>query len=75
MCCGNPFNLILKAKLGPDIPKKTNPCKCSTYKGLFVIWVVRLGLEPRLFCTKNRRVANYTIGQFSQALFDCGWQK
>ena len=27
-----------------------------------------LGLEPRLFGTKNRRVANYTIGQsaFSQ---------
>ena len=22
-----------------------------------------LGLEPRLFCTKNRRVANYTMGQ------------
>ncbi len=27
-------------------------------------FVVRLGLEPRLFCTKNRRVASYTIGQF-----------
>lgn len=26
--------------------------------------VVRSGLEPELFCTKNRRVANYTIGQF-----------
>lgn len=26
--------------------------------------VVRLGLEPRLFCTKNRRVASYTIGHF-----------
>lgn len=24
--------------------------------------VARLGLEPRLFCTKSRRVANYTIG-------------
>ena len=23
-----------------------------------------LGLEPRLFCTKNRRVANYTMGQW-----------
>ena len=22
-----------------------------------------LGLEPRLFCTKNRRVASYTIDQ------------
>ena len=26
--------------------------------------VVPLGLEPRLFGTKNRRVASYTIGQF-----------
>ena len=26
--------------------------------------VVPLGLEPRLFCTKNRRVASYTMGQF-----------
>ena len=25
--------------------------------------VVPLGLEPRLFCTKNRRVASYTMGQ------------
>ena len=24
--------------------------------------VARLGLEPRLFCTKSRRVASYTIG-------------
>lgn len=27
------------------------------------IFVVRLGLEPRLFWTKTRRVASYTIGQ------------
>ncbi len=27
-------------------------------------FVVRLGLEPRLFWTKTRRVASYTIGQF-----------
>jgi len=26
-----------------------------------------LGLEPRLFCTKNRRVASYTMGQFVSA--------
>ena len=24
--------------------------------------VVPLGIEPRLFCTKNRRVASYTMG-------------
>ncbi len=29
-----------------------------------VAFVVALGLEPRLFGTKNRRVASYTIGQF-----------
>ena len=27
-------------------------------------FVVPLGLEPRLFCTKNRRVASYTMGQY-----------
>ena len=27
--------------------------------------VVQPGLEPELFCTKNKRVANYTIGQFN----------
>ena len=26
------------------------------------LFVVRLGLEPRLFWTKTRRVASYTIG-------------
>lgn len=30
--------------------------------------VVPLGLEPRLFGTKNRRVASYTIGQFHNCL-------
>lgn len=29
--------------------------------------VVRPGLEPGLFWTKTRRVANYTIGQFCGA--------
>ncbi len=28
-----------------------------------VSFVVRLGIEPRLFCSRGRRVANYTIGQ------------
>ncbi len=32
--------------------------------------VVPLGLEPRLFCTKNRRVASYTIGQYQTYLAD-----
>lgn len=27
-----------------------------------------LGLEPRLFCTKNRRVASYTMGQLRNAM-------
>lgn len=30
----------------------------------FLIEVGPLGLEPRLFCTKNRRVASYTMGQY-----------
>ena len=29
----------------------------------YLLIVVPLGLEPRLFCTKNRRVASYTMGQ------------
>ena len=33
------------------------------------ISVVPLGLEPRLFCTKNRRVANYTMGQGQKLCF------
>src|SRR5690606_14908811 len=36
----------------------------SFLKGFHNIFVVPLGLEPRLFCTKNRRVASYTMGQF-----------
>ena len=35
--------------------------KKTAHKAVFV---VPLGLEPRLFCTKNRRVASYTMGQF-----------
>lgn len=30
---------------------------------LLFLSVDPLGLEPRLFCTKNRRVASYTMGQ------------
>ncbi len=39
----------------------------------FAFFVVRLGFEPRLFWTKTRRVANYTIGQFipSTSTFFC----
>ena len=33
-----------------------------------VAFVVPPGLEPGLFCTKNRRVANYTMGQFHNVL-------
>ena len=33
---------------------------------LFINIVVPQGLEPRLFWTKTRRVANYTIGQFAR---------
>ena len=33
-----------------------------------VAFVVPLGLEPRLFWTKTRRVASYTMGQFHNVL-------
>ena len=29
----------------------------------FINYVGPIGLEPILFCTKNKRVTNYTIGQ------------
>lgn len=32
-----------------------------------IFFVGLLGLEPRLFCTKNRRVASYTIDQTFKA--------
>lgn len=37
---------------------------------LFAFVVVRSGLEPELFWTKTRRVANYTIGQSLSLLSD-----
>lgn len=44
-------------------PLKVEIKKTRTIKFGFLIEVGLLGLEPRLFCTKNRRVASYTIGQ------------
>ena len=41
--------------------KLNNPLK---NRGLYFVRVGLLGLEPRLFWTKTRRVANYTIDQF-----------
>ena len=38
-------------------------CKSLIYIALTTKSAVRLGIEPRVFCSKNRRVANYTIGQ------------
>ena len=40
--------------------KLTTPCKTE---GLLKVRVGPLGLEPRLFGTKNQRVASYTMGQ------------
>ncbi len=42
---------------------KTKPCKTLVLQGFFNFRVGPLGLEPRLFYTKNRRVASYTMGQ------------
>ena len=35
--------------------------------GFDVMFVGPLGLEPRLFYTKNRRVASYTMGHYLNA--------
>ena len=37
-----------------------------------MILVGPLGLEPRLFCTKNRRVASYTMGQYLKLAVNFG---
>lgn len=45
----------------PDVKKATTFKGCSF---LFIVFiVVRSGFEPELFCSRDRRVANYTIGQ------------
>lgn len=51
------------------------PCNLLNYKGFFYFDVVRSGLEPELFWTKTRRVANYTIGQFPTVDLMIGLQK
>ena len=43
-------------------PEFSNGCYSTTRNQ--VTGVVPQGFEPRLFWTKTRRVANYTIGQF-----------
>ena len=35
----------------------------------YLLIVVPLGIEPRLFCTKNRRVASYTMGHFRLRIY------
>ncbi len=42
-------------------PKKLKPPNSFKFGGFIV---GPLGLEPRLFWTKTRRVASYTMGQF-----------
>jgi hypothetical protein len=42
-------------------PRKKETPPIAVIEG--VLRVDPLGLEPRLFCTKNRRVASYTMGQ------------
>jgi hypothetical protein len=40
----------------------------ALFSAFYLLRVVPLGIEPRLFCTKNRRVASYTMGQFDANL-------
>tara|TARA_B100000900_G_scaffold408081_1_gene421776 strand:- start:13261 stop:13449 length:189 start_codon:yes stop_codon:yes gene_type:complete len=48
-------------KISADFEQKNIKKKAQQFAEPFV---VRLGLEPRLFWTKTRRVASYTIGQW-----------
>ena len=40
----------------------------SLIKMTYLLIVVPLGLEPRLFWTKTRRVASYTMGQLGRQI-------
>ena len=42
---------------------------CAQNINPYLLRVVPLGIEPRLFCTKNRRVASYTMGQFRLRIY------
>ena len=65
------FKSILFNKEGDSVPfkfsimlcKYTKFCKKTNKVKTLSIKVGLLGLEPRLFWTKTRRVASYTIGQ------------
>ena len=60
------WNVKTEKKLHKIILKKRGGWVGKGYEKsteLSVLFIVgRLGLEPRLFCTKSRRVASYTIG-------------
>ena len=55
-----------------QVEKKKGLTKCTQICAQninpYLLSVVPLGIEPRLFCTKNRRVASYTMGQFDANL-------
>jgi hypothetical protein len=55
-----------------QVEKKKGLTKCTQICAQninpYLLRVVPLGIEPRLFCTKNRRVASYTMGQFDANL-------
>lgn len=60
------FDFAQDKLLAPqEFSENKNP---SLFQGWDSIFVGPLGLEPRLFCTKNRRVASYTMGQFQKNL-------
>ena len=54
-----------------QVEKKKGLTKCTQICAQninpYLLRVVPLGLEPRLFWTKTRRVASYTMGQFRSA--------
>jgi|1185.fasta_scaffold132491_2 hypothetical protein len=53
-----------------EVQSKQKPPAIFQLQAVFLFDVVRSGLEPELFWTKTRRVANYTIGQFPQSFND-----
>ena len=61
-------NIVIQNKSGSKVLEKkkglTNCTqKCTQNANPYLLSVVPLGIEPRLFWTKTRRVASYTMGQ------------
>ena len=54
----------MESRLVPRHSYKFNGVSSSGLRGKNLLVILKAFFLPRLFCTKNRRVASYTMGQF-----------